>query len=201
MKKHSLMAVLTIVSSAALANDGKTEPFIEAKVGYFYPFSSALRETVGGGTDYQLSFTYPFWRQVSIFASVDFFTKKGHSTGDHSKATLWIMPFTLGVKTLVPIYQSKVCDRQFDLYFALAPRYYISRAINHADYVDHSNFAQCAGGMGSTGAVYFYKHLTITAFLDVSFGNIHSHTSIANVETPNTQVGGLVAGGGVGYKF
>jgi len=175
--------------------------FLEGNVGYFYPFSSDLRSIVGQGIDYQLSFTYKIGERFGLFASADFFTKDGRSTGDHSKTSLWILPISLGIKVFATFWQSDNRFEELDFYFAIAPRYYLSSATNHASYVDHKNFAKGIGGMGGIGMIYSYGHLSLDAFLDVSYSKIHSHTSIPKVKTPNVQVGSLVAGGGIGYNF
>ena len=175
--------------------------FLEGKIGYFLPFSSTLQNVLGSGVDYQLSFTYKIRRQFAIFASGDFFIKSGYSTGDHSPTTLWILPFTLGVKLFYKAYCSSNCFHEVEFYIAAAPRYYLAHARNCASYVDHNNFASGFGGMGGVGAIYSYKHFSLSSFLDVSFASLHSHTSILDVKTPNVQMGGLVAGGSIGYNF
>jgi len=175
--------------------------FVEGKVGYFYPFSGTLRSIIHEGVDFQLSFTYKVWKMFAVFTSADFFIKKGHSTGDHSETKVWILPITLGLKLFATIYKSDTNWDQLDFYFAIAPRWYLSRATNRSPFLDHHNFAQGIGGMTGIGFIYSCKDLSFSVFTEASYGNIHSHTSKPHLKTPNTQVGGLLTGGSLGYNF
>lgn len=171
---------------------------IEGGVGYFYPFSKTLREIVGGGADYRLTFSYKRDEHVGIFLSGDYFIKEGISTGSHSKTSLWILPVTLGLRFYRTYWFS--CY-EFSYYLAMGPRYYIARATNDAPGVDHHNFVGCIGAMGGIGFFLSYEHLSLHIFTDASYANGHSHTSIENVSTPNMQLGSLIAGGGIAYTF
>jgi len=175
--------------------------FLSGKVGYFHPFSTTLQETVSGGADYQLSIDYRIWKFLCIFVSGDFFIKGGFSTGTHSSTTLWILPITVGIKTLWTIWHSKTLADVIVLYAALGPRYYFANARNKSPYVEPNDFASGFGGVGEAGMNYLHEHFLLNIFLSASFGSIHSQSSMPNIATPPTQVGGLIAGGGIGYCF
>jgi hypothetical protein len=175
--------------------------FIDGNVGYFYPFSSKLRSVISGGADYQLSVTYQVMKHLGVFVSGDFFIQTGESTGSDSDCKLWILPVSLGVRGTYDFWASRDKSHLVMGYASLAPRWYFVEARNYVSYLDKNDFANGFGGMGGLGMAYLYKYLTVNVILQASFGNVHTHTSIPYVATPNTQVGGLVAGGGIGVNF
>lgn len=173
--------------------------FVDANVGYFYPFSKNLRSSIPGGVDYQLSISYQPFNHFGAFLSGDFFIRDGTSTSSHSKTSLWILPISLGLRGTIDLWERE--DQKLIVYSILGPRWYLVSATNHYRYVDAHNFCQQIGGVGGLGLAYLYKHLTVNIILDGSYGKVQTTTKIPNVKTPSTQVGGLVAGGGLGLNF
>lgn len=174
---------------------------VDGNVGYFYPFSKTLRETISSGVDYQLMLTYQRSKNWGIFLSGDYFYTNAHSTGNHSKCSLWILPITLGVRAFTDLWHSCNCEGVLRGSILLGPRFYMACSRNNAPDMSHQNYACGGGGVGGLGLDYLYHNITLNAILNFSFGNVRAHHSKNHVKTRSTQVGGVLVGGGLGWEF
>jgi len=174
---------------------------VEANVGYFRPFSSSLRKVISGSVNYELLLGVKWTPHFDIVIAGDFFYKKGRSTGTGSNFSLWILPVTVGIRASMDLWTS--CDYSSVVKgrLLLGPRWYFVQEKNSVNYLNHQNNAQGAGGVGGVELAYLYKQFFINAFANASFGEVRAHNTKNHVKTPNTQVGGAVIGGGLGWNF
>lgn len=175
--------------------------FVDANVGYFYPFSHTLRQVIAGSVDYQLQLTYKWSKHWGAFVGGDFFYNTGHSTGTHEKTSLWILPISVGVKAFGTLWAKQDFTQVVQGYVLLAPRWYYIHSSNDSSTVDRHTNGQGFGGVGGLGLSYLFHQFTVNAFTNFSFGNLHAHSNKHNVKAPNTQIGGMVIGAGIGWNY
>jgi hypothetical protein len=204
----SLLLATTTVFGATKKNCAQSMPtedtrhwFVDANIGYFYPFSHTLREVIAGSVDYQLQLTYKWSKHWGAFVGGDFFYNTGHSTGDHAKTTLWILPITIGIKAFGTLWATNDFSQVVQGYVLLGPRWNYIHSSNNSPNVDHHTNGQGFGGMGGLGLSYLVHQFTVNAIVNFSFANLHAHSDKHNVKAPNTQVGGMVIGGGIGWNY
>jgi hypothetical protein len=65
-------------------------PMIEVKGGYFFFSSPTMRKIYDqGGADVQISGSYPLWRWLQIYGSVEWLERHGRTLGAHEKVRIW----------------------------------------------------------------------------------------------------------------
>jgi hypothetical protein len=173
------------------------QPLLEFKFGYFLFSDSKLREIYDrGGLDLQLSASYPVWRWLDIYGSVEYFRKHGRSLGGNQETSIWEIPLSLGLKPIITI------NRVVQYYIALGPRYFFVRQHNKSDFVDQHVSQSGFGGFVNTGFNFFPRpHFCIDVFGEYSYGRLHFHSHEPFVYARTIQIGGFAFGGGLGYSF
>jgi len=123
---------------------------LDTKVGYFF-FSDAKMCKIydQGGLDMQVSGSYPLWRWLQIYGSVEYLERHGRSLNDHQKTKIWEVPLSLGLKAVIPICQ------QLQYYLTLGPRYFFVHAHNNSSFVDRNMSQNGLGGFANMGFTYF----------------------------------------------
>ena len=174
----------------------KNSPLLELKAGYFFFASHKMRKIYDkGGWDVQLSGSFPVWKWLDVYSSVEYLERSGNSLNSGQKTSIWIVPLSLGLK---PVF--RICP-QLEYYFAIGPRYIFLRQHNRSSYV--SKFINNNGfaGFVNTGFNFFVTpHFVIDIFGEYSYAKLHTKSS-SNYYGQDTQLGGFTFGGGVGYAF
>lgn len=208
--KHIFTLLFTALCGQALASnmryekpdpcdcqDHQIQPIIEFKTGYFFFSNAKMRDVYDkGGLDLQISGSYPIWKWLQIYGSVEFITRNGRSLNDHQKTRIWEYPLSLGLKPVIEI------DEKVQYYFTIGPRYFFVHVHNNSPFIDREMNANGIGGFVGTGFNFFpIPHLLIDVFGEYSYGRLHFHTSKKNTHGRTTQVGGFAFGAGIGYAF
>jgi opacity protein-like surface antigen len=174
------------------------QPLIEVKAGYFFFSSAKMRKIYDrGGIDAQLSGSYPVYKDLlSVYASVEYLQKSGHSLGLRQKTEILEWPLSLG-------FRAEPCIADFvKWYFTAGPRYFIVRVHNDSSFVSRKMHKNGFGFFANTGLLFtIAKHFTIDLFGEYSYGRLHFHSSKPRSYGGTAQVGGLTFGGGCGYSF
>lgn len=169
---------------------------VEAKVGYFRPSAKVLRSVYGGGADYELSASGPVWKKLRLYGAVDLFYKRGKSEGGGQNTRIRIIPLSLGLQ-----YPFKV-SKHVDFFMSGGPRYYFVQFKNDSHFVDRKVTGSGLGGFVSAGFLFSLgSKWKIDLFTDYGYKRIHFRASKQGVTAHTIQVGGLIAGGGIGYVF
>ncbi len=173
------------------------QPLLEAKAGYFFFTDSGMRRVYDeGGIDVQLTGTYPLYRMLNIYGSVEYLEKSGHSRGAHQKTSLWEIPVSLGIQ---PIFRLGSCVRY---YFTIGPRYVFAHAHNHSSFVPKNMHANGIAGFANTGFMFHvWKNVNIDLFGEYSYCRLRFHGEKSGTHRHDVQIGGLTFGGGIGYLF
>src|SRR3990172_7873126 len=103
----------------SIAKHNTVQPVLEFKGGYFFFSDAKMRKVFDhGGLDVQVSGSYPIWRWLQIYGSVEYLTRHGRSLGGHEKTRIWEVPLSLGMKPVITI-RPKV-----QYYLTIGPRYF-----------------------------------------------------------------------------
>ena len=173
------------------------KPLLEVKAGYFFFSSSKLRKIYKkGGLDLQLSSSYPIWKWLQAYASVEYLTRSGKIRNSGKKTTIWELPVSLGLQPVVVIHP------MVHYYLSIGPRYFFVHQHNDSPFLDKVLTHSGVGGFVNTGFHFFpINRLVIDIFGEYSYKKMHFHAHKTNVEGRNIQVGGFAFGGGLGYAF
>jgi len=184
-------------SNSSSSKVNKVQPMLEIKSGYFFFSDAKMRKVYDeGGLDVQISGSYPIWRWLQIYGSVEYLTRHGRSLGGHQKARIWEVPLSLGLKPVITI------SPKVQYYLTLGPRYFFIHAHHNSPYVDREINPHGLGGFVNTGFNFFpFHHLFVDIFGEYSYKRVHFHPSKHHVHGRGIQVGGFAFGAGLGYAF
>lgn len=170
---------------------------IEAKAGYFFFWDSKMRKIYDDdGLDLQIAATYPLWKWMQIYGSVEYAEKSGRSLHEHQKARIWEYPVTLGLQAVA------VITPKIHYYFTLAPRYVYVHQHSNSSTFDRKMNHSGVGGFAGTGFHFFPReHFVVDLFGEYTYCRLHFHAHKKFAYGESAQVGGLVFGGGLGYAF
>ncbi len=170
---------------------------IEAKLGYFFFTDSTMRKVYNGvGIDGQIAASYPIYKWLHVYGSVEYTEKTGHSLSGHQKTFLWQLPISVGLRPVIAI------GEHLSYYATLGPRYFFTYVQNSSSYVPKHMSANGCGGFANTGFFYvFNSGFTLDAFAEYSYKVLKFTSNLAGTQGSSAQVGGVTAGLGFGYAF
>ena len=149
-----------------------------------------------GGLDVQLSLSYPIWKWLQIYGSVEYLSRSGRSLNGSQLTSIWEIPLSLGLKPVV-----RIC-KEAAWYVTLGPRYFFVHQHNRSSYVDKTLNENGCGGFVNTGFNFFpLPYLSIDLFGEYSFKQMQFQSSETNVYGQSIEIGGFTFGGGLGYAF
>ncbi len=185
------------VSAPTPAEANKIQPLLEVKGGYFFFSDAKMRKVYDqGGLDVQISGSYPVWKWLQVYGSVEYLQRHGRSLNGHQKTSIWEVPLSLGLKPVI-----EICEK-INYYVTLGPRYFFVHQHNHSSYVDRSVSQNGLGGFVNTGFNFFpCPHFLVDVFGEYSYKRMHFHDSKHHVYGRTIQVGGFAFGVGLGYAF
>ena len=172
-------------------------PSLEAKGAYFFFSDSGMRNVYPhGGFEFQISGTYPVWKQLAIYGAISYLTIGGHSLEGNQRTTLWQVPIDFGLRPTLAIH------KKVQYYFTLGPRVFFLRQHNSSSYVDRHVDRNGLGFFANTGFNFFpYPHFLIDLFGQYSYEHVHFRSSRPNAYGESRQVGGFSFGLGLGYAY
>jgi len=180
---------------------------LEFRPSYFCPTSKVFRQIFHGGVNYQITGTFPVYHGenewlhgLDIWGAVDYFSKKGHSTGLHTKTSITIVPLTLGIKYFFP---SVGGDIPVNFYAAGGMKYFFVHTRNHSSHVKKTINVNGMGGVVEAGFITLFKeHLVFDVFASYSFKTLSGPSSHnPAVESTQLNISGFNVGLGIGYEF
>ena len=184
------------------AKNPQQEPYspymeVEFKVGYFRPTSSVLRDIYSGGAIYAFEYDVTVWKGLTVFTEGDYFVKHGRSIGESNKTKLQIGGYSFGLQ-----YDFSIVS-WLDFYVGLGPKFFFFRSTDHNPNVRKYTSKNDVGVIGKAGFYWLIpKNFYIDTFVEYSYCRMHFKAEKNKPVIPfNLDVGGLSAGGGVGYRF
>ncbi|MGH2639613.1 MAG: hypothetical protein ACRDF4_10100, partial [Rhabdochlamydiaceae bacterium] len=170
---------------------------IEIKGGYFIFLDAKMSKIYDhGGLDVQVSGSYPLYRYVQVYGSIEYLERYGTSLNGGDKTKIWEIPLSLGLKPVITI-----CS-MIQYYLTIGPRYFFVHAHNSSSALDRNISQNGLGGFLNTGFNFFpCRHLLIDVFGEYSYKRMQFRSSTTNVYGKTVQVGGFVFGVGLGYAF
>lgn len=191
MKRLFVLFALAIFPLAAL------EVPIEFRFGYYRPSDNVLRDVYGEGLDSQVSVSVRSWKGLYTMAAGNYFRKSGHSLGGNERTRIEIWSASAGLKYLFAL------PLDYSFYLGAGPRYFFVYSENDSTTVDRNVDGNNIGFFANTGFLYHFNcHVFLDAYFEYSWGQISFSSSTPNViPRKNVQVGGISAGGGIGFVF
>lgn len=192
-KKWSWVILLSLPWASVKA----VEILPEFKVGYFYPTDDNFRDIYSGGAMTGLEFNCQAWGRLYSWIGGSYFTASGHSTEEHNKTFVTIVPVEIGLKYLFPV------STNARMYFGIgaAPTYLHTQ--DDSDFVIKSHHKWGIGGIVKAGAVvniagrFFLDFYGNYSFTKISFNNTHGGTVLPR----DADISGLTFGVGFGYRL
>ena len=171
-------------------------PMIEVKGGYFFFSSRTMRKIYDeGGADVQISGSYPLWKWLQIYGSVEWLERHGRTLGAHEKVSIWEIPLSLGLKPVI------VITPKMHYYFTLGPRYFFVH-VHASSHLGNNTNQNGLGGFVNTGLNFFpIPHLVVDVFGEFSYKRMRFTSAKHHVHGQKAQVGGFLLGVGLGYAF
>ncbi len=175
---------------------------VEFKGAYFWPTNSDFKHIYHhGGILYGPELTLQLFDDTNwyVFASLDYFHKKGHSVGLCDPTSVTLIPLALGLKYFVP-----VCDDRIDLYGGLGFEWMYARTKNCTELGVLKQTDWGLGGIVKAGAYYRLPHnFLIDAFIGYSYAKVGSNDCDcqSGIESKRANVSGAIFGLGLGYSF
>jgi hypothetical protein len=179
------------------------------KNGYFHPQEERLRSIFHGGYWVEGAILYDMYKGCNIEFVGSYFKKEGTAINSNTKTKITIPTLGLGLKYFWRH------DKSVRPFLGTGGRIFFYREKNNSHYVAHRREETLAGGILNAGISFNpCKGLLIDLFADYTFAQVHPKNhccagkslgnEISNC-TPScsykTNIGGLIAGIGIGYTF
>lgn len=185
------------IESLACAETLERDNTLNIKVGYFIFSDAKMRKIYNkGGLDVQISRSFPLWKWLYAYGSVEYLSRHGKSLNGHQKTKIWEVPLSLGLKAIIPFCQ------EIQYYLTLGPRYFFVHVHNRSSYVSRNLNKNDLGGFVNMGLNFFpCQNLQVDVFGEYSYGRLHFHSSKTHSYGRSVQIGGFTFGAGLGYAF
>jgi hypothetical protein len=195
MKRFIFLCIFLILVSLLIAQD--FNPTLEIKSGYFFFSEKKMRKIYDdGGQDVQLCGSYPIWRFIQLYGSIEYLSRHGKSLNIHQKTRIYEVPLSLGINSIF-----KICEI-VQWYATVGPRYFFFHQHNQSIYVDKNIHQNGFGCFVNTGFKFFpVQFAYVDYFGEYSYGKLHFSPSYVDVFGSKIQVGGFTFGGGLGICF
>jgi hypothetical protein len=172
------------------------ETLVDFKVGYFNFSDQKMSKVFNeGGVDLQLSVSYPFYRWLQLYGSLEYCERRGRSLGLHEKTHFYAVPISLGLKSVFSICQD------WSFFAALGPRFFLVKVRSNTDLIPHHIERNGWGGFAGGGFMYHYGCCMLQLFGEYSWKQMQFRNYPNHVYGKSVNVGGGTIGGGVGYLF
>jgi len=171
--------------------------FLEARASYFRPESKRLREIYHQcWADYQLLLGYEPGCKINLIGTVNLMQESGKTIGGRNHTTILVIP--LGLEVRYRYWSSS----HWDLYAGIGPRYYFLKVHDHSPDMRRHISRQGWGGVAETGALWTPHHsFFLDLFLAYSYQKMGPPSLGDKIEGLSVTLGGLEAGGGIGWRF
>ena len=149
-----------------------------------------------GGGSLQLAGTYPIWKCISLYGAIGYQERSGRSHFAHESTRIWQIPIDVGVKPIFNITDT------VQYYFAVGPRYFHLKQHNNSSDVQRNVVRNGVGFFVNTGFNFFpWRRVTADVFGEYSYERLSPNSSKTVRFGKGIQVGGLLFGMGLGYRF
>lgn len=201
-KSKKIVSLLLIFSGVGQL--AARDILLEFKGAYFKPTGHHFKDIYKGGALYgpeltvQLSDCNDNWYG---FFSVDYYSKKGYSTGLGTPTKISLLPLGIGIKYFIP-----TCwCYDTDFYVGLGFQPVRVHTHDESAFVIPSITKWGLGGIVKGGAyINFSCDFFLDLFIAYSFARVKSHDTIAPtgpVVPLSASVSGAIFGAGIGYRF
>lgn len=195
-----LLSLSILVCALAVTSLTARDMVIEFKAAAFVSTSETFRDIYGtAAAIYGPEFSVQLKEESSwyFFASIDYLSKKGHSIGLCEATKVRFVPLGIGIKYVAHAFNC------LDLYAGLGFQPINVRTIDCIDSIQQLDTKWVLGGIAKFGAWYQLPHqLLIDLFIDYSFAKVKNNTlCCTSIDSCKTNIGGVIIGAGLGYRF
>lgn len=163
---------------------------VQFKPGYFYPQNNNFRKIYHGGFIAMFEIDFPASKRLHLCVDAGYFSKNGNINSLNIKTKIDIIPIGIGLKYLIPISNS-------DLYIKLGPNIVHIKVEQFYVNEKHKIFKNTFGATFGAGWLFdIYKRWSGSIYSEYLFNR-----EKINNKTSFTYNGGLIIGGGLGYRF
>lgn len=179
---------------------GKDTYFLLYRMGYFHPFDGVFRKIYHPGISYQVEFDALFFQKMLFFSNLDYFPRSGHSIrsqGAGDTTELRLAGFSAGLGYYQPF------GYKFAWYVGIGPKIFYLDMHDKAPFVFRHVQEFVFGFQAKTGfRREFTRHIIGDVFVDYSYGYLHYKFNPSELITRySINIGGLAAGGAIGFSF
>ncbi len=162
----------------------------ELRAGWFYPFSSDVREIYKkGGFSYEAEDTISICGGVSLWMNAGSFKKDGRTLNFHEKTTIQIYPLSAGFKYTLPLTSC------VGIYLGIGSSYTTMKVRNLSPFLKDHIRKYPWGYVVKSGIIYYFAG---SFFIDL-YADYYS--SKCSIEGRSFDIGGLRAGLGLGLGY
>lgn len=194
--KSKYLAAALLASLFLFTGATAWEVMLEGKAANLRPTSSNFREIYGNGGIYGGEVTVPVWRNFALFGSASYYSKDGHSTAEHHKTKLELIPIGIGVKYFIPF----DC---YDFYLGAGIDILLLKTHDKAEHVRKHISKSGVGGLFKGGVVYdISENVFFDLFAEYSlkeFSGEGNHDE--RVYSIKADISNWRLGIGIGYRF
>lgn len=184
MKKRIMAVILSLFFMPAANWLQAGSFYLEAKGAYFVPTDKAFKDVYGNGTVYGGEIGVGLGGSISLWASGDFFAKKGKLTFTEEETKIRITPLCVGLRF-------RFSSSGVSPYLSIGVGYFQFQETNPIGEVKEGN-------LGYVGKAGITLGLGTSFFLDLQAKYTYCKAKPQDVEA---DLGGLHAGAGLGFKF
>lgn len=184
-------------NSAATFDHWSKQFMILGELGYFRPTKSLFREIYGSSLlNYRLSMQIQLYETLFAMVDTNFLYKQGRALGEGETTDLTLVPVDLGLKWYVPVTHS------VSFYVKAGAEITGTFITNNTPYVEDikQSSAGAITGVGLFSSLSKRYSLCINLFADYSFVQLNPFGKVG-AEGEKVEIGGLILGGGLGYRF
>ncbi len=170
---------------------------VGGRVSYFRPDEKRLRKIYNyGWADYQFLLGYSPYRCLNVIATVNYMQETGKTLGWRNNTKIQVIPWGLELRYRYWAW------RRCEFYLGAGPRYYVLKITNQAPHMKGHVSKKGWGGTVNTGMTWTPREsFFIDVFFAYSYQKMGAPSFGNNNEGLSLKLGGLDAGGGIGWKF
>ena len=193
MKKFifSSLAILSLTASKVFS-----EPYFEAKAGYFTYTQDFMQDIYSSGYDVELCGAFPDWKFLQVYTAVGYSHCNGEIDLTHENSRVYQIPATIALQGMFKMAETT------NFYMIIGPRYIYFNMKNDSIYVPKDVSKSTVGGFFGTGFhTYFNDFIFLDIFGEYTYAKLGIPSYPHHIDGQTHQISSYTVGGGLGFSF